>query len=131
MLYWCLQLGESLSTSDCVCSACVLPPALFLSHIHTSPLTGLHNAVMRRSAAAHAGHVIEQEGDSWSVAFHSAMDAVAFCLQVMMRQIKGSSNSSRWYLATCALPSLLQALQFGVAFEVMGHSNCSETARKV
>jgi hypothetical protein len=43
---------------------------------------GLHNTVMRVAAAAHAGHVIEQEGDSWSVAFHSPMDAVAFCLQV-------------------------------------------------
>lgn len=37
---------------------------------------------MRRAAAAHAGNVIEQEGDSWSVVFHTPMDAVAFCLQV-------------------------------------------------
>lgn len=37
---------------------------------------------MRRAAAAHAGHVIELEGDSWSVVFHTAMDAAAFCLQV-------------------------------------------------
>ncbi|WIA12661.1 hypothetical protein OEZ85_006309 [Tetradesmus obliquus] len=43
---------------------------------------GIHNALLRRAAAAHAGHVIEQEGDSWSVAFHTAVDAVAFCLQV-------------------------------------------------
>lgn len=45
-------------------------------------VVGLHNTVMRVAAAAHAGHVIEQEGDSWSVAFHTGMDAVAFCLQV-------------------------------------------------
>jgi hypothetical protein len=43
---------------------------------------GIHNALLRRAAAMHAGHVVEQEGDSWSVAFHTSMDAVAFCLQV-------------------------------------------------
>jgi len=37
---------------------------------------------MRRATAAHAGNVIEQEGDSWSVVFHTPMDAAAFCLQV-------------------------------------------------
>jgi hypothetical protein len=46
---------------------------------------GIHNALLRRAAAMHAGHVVEQEGDSWSVAFHTAMDAVAFCLQVGWR----------------------------------------------
>eukprot|EP00775_Hariotina_reticulata_P004663 gene4663-4916_t len=44
--------------------------------------SGIHNVVLRRAAAAHAGHVVEQEGDSWCIAFHSPMDAVAFCLQV-------------------------------------------------
>jgi hypothetical protein len=48
----------------------------------TTKALGMHNAILRRAASAHAGHVIEQEGDSWSVAFHTAMDAVAFCLQV-------------------------------------------------
>jgi hypothetical protein len=46
---------------------------------------GIHNALLRRAAAMHAGHVVEQEGDSWSVAFHTSMDAVAFCLQVRLR----------------------------------------------
>eukprot|EP00775_Hariotina_reticulata_P007361 gene7361-7572_t len=43
---------------------------------------GIHNAILRKAVSAHAGHVIEQEGDSWSVAFHRAVDAAAFCLQV-------------------------------------------------
>jgi hypothetical protein len=30
----------------------------------------------------HAGYVLDQEGDSWAVAFHDADDAVAFSLQV-------------------------------------------------
>lgn len=43
---------------------------------------GIHNALLRKAVGAHAGHVIEQEGDSWSVAFHRPLDAVAFSLQV-------------------------------------------------
>ena len=50
----------------------------------TTKALGVHNAILRRATCAHAGTVIEQEGDSWSVAFHSAMDAVAFCLQVRL-----------------------------------------------
>eukprot|EP00775_Hariotina_reticulata_P011161 gene11161-11311_t len=42
----------------------------------------LHDAILRKAAAIHAGYVIEQEGDSWSIAFHSAVEAVGFCLQV-------------------------------------------------
>jgi class 3 adenylate cyclase len=45
-------------------------------------MMGIHNTVLRRTVTTHAGHVIEQEGDSWSIAFHRPVDAVAFCLQV-------------------------------------------------
>ncbi len=45
---------------------------------------GIHNAILRRAVAAQAGHVLEQEGDSWSVAFQRPVDAVAFCLQVVV-----------------------------------------------
>jgi class 3 adenylate cyclase len=31
---------------------------------------------------SHAGYVLDQEGDSWCIAFHDALDAVAFSLQV-------------------------------------------------
>ncbi len=43
---------------------------------------GGHNTMMRKACHAHAGHVMDQEGDSWTVAFHDAEDAVAFALQV-------------------------------------------------
>ena len=69
---WPTQTGV-----DACCHSCLV----FCAGPYHFP-AGLHNTVMRVAAAAHAGHVIEQEGDSWSVAFHSPMDAVAFCLQV-------------------------------------------------
>jgi hypothetical protein len=43
---------------------------------------GLHNSVIRRAAWTNAGTVVEQEGDSFTLAFADAFDAVAFCLQV-------------------------------------------------
>ncbi|KAI8463865.1 MAG: nucleotide cyclase [Monoraphidium minutum] len=52
-----------------------------LSPASTIKALTLHNAVLSKAAHKHAGHVIEQEGDSWAVAFHDAFDAVAFCLQ--------------------------------------------------
>uniref|UniRef100_A0A383VLE1 Guanylate cyclase domain-containing protein n=1 Tax=Tetradesmus obliquus TaxID=3088 RepID=A0A383VLE1_TETOB len=43
---------------------------------------GGHNNIMRKACHMHAGYVLDQEGDSWAVAFHDADDAVAFSLQV-------------------------------------------------
>jgi hypothetical protein len=59
------------------------PPAVLMK---TSPsmatkALSMHNAVLRKAAHNNAGTVIDQEGDSWIVAFHDAPDAVAFCLQ--------------------------------------------------
>eukprot|EP00775_Hariotina_reticulata_P005600 gene5600-5838_t len=51
---------------------------------------GVHNAILRAAVSVHAGHVIEQEGDSWSVAFHRPVEAVAFCLQVQQALQKAS-----------------------------------------
>eukprot|EP00775_Hariotina_reticulata_P005596 gene5596-5834_t len=51
---------------------------------------GVHNAILRAAVSIHAGHVIEQEGDSWSVAFHRPVEAVAFCLQVQQALQKAS-----------------------------------------
>lgn len=42
----------------------------------------LHDAILRKAVAIHAGYVIEQEGDSWSIAFHAPVEALGFCLQV-------------------------------------------------
>jgi class 3 adenylate cyclase len=64
---------------------------------------GLHNVVLRRAAAAQAGHVVEQEGDSWCIAFHSPMDAVAFCLQARASCRPADTFTSR--LQRIKLPS--------------------------
>eukprot|EP00878_Enallax_costatus_P015917 GHUV01016686.1.p1 GENE.GHUV01016686.1~~GHUV01016686.1.p1 ORF type:complete len:509 (+),score=139.69 GHUV01016686.1:281-1807(+) len=42
----------------------------------------LHNNVIRRAKYEHCGSTLQQEGDSYTIAFHDAFDAVAFCLQV-------------------------------------------------
>jgi len=47
----------------------------------TARALAMHNAVLRKAAVDNAGQVIEQEGDSWAVAFHDASDAMAFCMQ--------------------------------------------------
>ena len=41
-----------------------------------------HNNLMLRAKAQNFGHTCEQEGDSYSIMFHDALDAVKFCLQV-------------------------------------------------
>jgi hypothetical protein len=43
---------------------------------------GTHNAIIRKAQYSNAGVVLQQEGDSFSVAFHKPLDAVTFCLQV-------------------------------------------------
>ncbi len=42
----------------------------------------MHNNVIRSAKFANCGFVLEQEGDSFTLAFYDAVDAVAFCLQV-------------------------------------------------
>ncbi|WIA08451.1 hypothetical protein OEZ85_007888 [Tetradesmus obliquus] len=41
-----------------------------------------HNNAVRKAAWAHFGFTVCQEGDSYTLAFREALDAVAFCLQV-------------------------------------------------
>jgi hypothetical protein len=42
----------------------------------------LHNNVIRKAKYANCGSTVQQEGDSYTLVFHDAFDAVAFCLQV-------------------------------------------------
>lgn len=44
----------------------------------------IHNRVMNAAKYANCGFVLEQEGDSYTLAFYDAFDAVAFCLQVRL-----------------------------------------------
>lgn len=55
-----------------------------------------HNNILRKACHMHAGYVICQEGDSWTVAFHEAEDAVAFGLQVGT-----APTSNGWRQLTC------------------------------
>ena len=41
-----------------------------------------HNNLISRAKATNFGHTLEQEGDSFTIMFHEAPDAVKFCLQV-------------------------------------------------
>jgi hypothetical protein len=45
----------------------------------------MHNSVIRTAKYANCGFVLEQEGDSFTLAFYNAFDAVAFCLQVSLK----------------------------------------------
>jgi hypothetical protein len=42
----------------------------------------LHNSVLRAAKYYNGGFVMEQEGDSFTIAFYDAFDATVFCLQV-------------------------------------------------
>lgn len=44
-----------------------------------------HNNAVRKAAWVHFGNTVCQEGDSYTIAFKEAIDAVAFCLQVRDR----------------------------------------------
>jgi len=55
----------------------------------------VHNAIIRQAVVSHAGHVITQDGASWSVAFYTPLEAVGFCLQVIvMLRVKLLSSLS-------------------------------------
>lgn len=55
----------------------------------------LHNAVIRAAKYDNCGFVLEQEGDSFTLAFYDAFDAAAFCLQVhtvwVCARVRGAS----------------------------------------
>jgi class 3 adenylate cyclase len=71
---------------SCTVCRCIIPslhsPGLMrASPSLTARALAMHNAVLRKAAHDNAGVVIEQEGDSWAIAFHEPSDAVAFCMQ--------------------------------------------------
>ncbi len=44
----------------------------------------MHNRAIRQTLAEFAGHEIRNDGDSFTLAFHEAVDAVNFCLKVVI-----------------------------------------------
>ncbi|GAX78738.1 hypothetical protein CEUSTIGMA_g6175.t1 [Chlamydomonas eustigma] len=51
----------------------------------------IHNNVIDKARTTNFGHILEQEGDSYAVAFEDAADAVKFCLQAQQLL-----SSQRW-----------------------------------
>lgn len=76
-----------------------------------SKAMGGHNNILRKACHAHAGYVLDQEGDSWAIAFHDAEDACAFSLQVCVGQqgllLWLCSVALRWCALVLSVPRLL------------------------
>lgn len=61
----------------------------------------LHNNVIRHAKYVNCGSIIQQEGDSFTLAFHTAFDAVAFCLQVRNSLLLLETSSAAWQPSRC------------------------------
>ena len=48
----------------------------------------LHNGVMRKVRWENCGFTVEQEGDSFTFVFYTAVDAAAFCMQAQQALMK-------------------------------------------
>lgn len=64
-----------------VCLSGAARPVCFVLGVLLQALL-LHNSIIKHAVYQNVGWVVEQEGDSFSVVFHEAEDAVAFTLQV-------------------------------------------------
>jgi class 3 adenylate cyclase len=51
----------------------------------------LHDAILRALLFRHLGHEVTTEGDSFTVVFHEAVDAVHWCLR--FQQVKAQSSA--------------------------------------
>jgi hypothetical protein len=58
----------------------------------------LHNGLMRKVRWENCGFTVEQEGDSYTFVFYTAVDAAAFCLQVRARSQQAHAVSALWLL---------------------------------
>lgn len=78
-----MQNAAAHATFPLLCLPCVCPLGMFKRAPEQMyrALT-LHNNVIRHAKYVNCGSIIQQEGDSFTLAFHTAFDAVAFCLQV-------------------------------------------------
>lgn len=69
----------------------------------------LHNHVLRAAKYANGGFVLEQEGDSFTIAFHDPFDAVVFCLQVICNdRARVWVQHTAWRLHVCARAECIQ-----------------------
>ena len=74
----------------------------------------LHNNAYHKSKWDNYGHVVDQEGDSYSIAFEEPGDAVQFCLQVSVTSLSQHFNGllTIHELPTCSVLPTQQALAF-------------------
>jgi hypothetical protein len=70
----------------------------------------LHDATLRTLLFQHKGHEVTTEGDSFTVVFHDAMDALHWCLHVQ----KASSRPHICLTGPIALPLLVAAIMEAV-----------------
>ena len=68
--------GASPSPSFCSSDLMKARPDLMMPALIT------HNNLLQKAKFTNFGYTLEQEGDSYSIMFHEAADAVKFCLQV-------------------------------------------------
>ena len=54
-----------------------------------------HNNLLQKAKYTNFGYTLEQEGDSYSIMFHEAADAVKFCLQVGLDSPRPTTRSNR------------------------------------
>jgi exonuclease 3'-5' domain-containing protein 2 len=59
----------------------------------------LHDATLRTLLFQHEGHEVTTEGDSFTVVFHDAMDALQWCLNV--QQVCMQLNKTDALLSVC------------------------------
>lgn len=78
----CVKPGESVSVSIVVTDVKDFSELTRRCPELMNKAMGGHNNILRKACQVHAGYVMDQEGDSWTVAFHDAEDAVGFSLQV-------------------------------------------------
>ena len=79
-----------------------------------------HNNLIEKAKWANFGSVIEQEGDSYSLIFEEAGDAVKFCLQVGLLEKLGNYVRAKSFGLTTSLPSITSAW-FSVSPEAVPH----------
>ena len=58
----------------------------------------IHNNLIRKAKWANFGYTAEQEGDSYTISFHEAADAVKFCIQVSDDAMEGRGRHRAFIL---------------------------------
>lgn len=88
----------------------------------------LHDSTIRESLARHNGYEITTEGDAFHIAFHDAVDAVAFCLDVQTELTK--CDWPKAILASQHASSSTDGAWRGLRVRMGVHTGCPDSVRK-